>query len=205
MPKLKLYHTIQSPFARKVRLAMAEKGIECEKVLLDLAKGENRTGEYLRLNPHGRIPTLLVGGIPLYESTAIVEYLEDTYPDPPLLPKGAIERARVRMIEETIDGYYIGALRTVLFNVVRLPPAERNPKAVEEARKQIAWHLEWLDRELNGRLFIVNGGYSVADIAMLVAIEFQKRLEIGIDPKHRNIVDWYERAKSRPSARALME
>jgi len=205
MPKLTLYHTIQSPFARKVRIAMAEKGITCEKVLLDNSRGENRSPEYLKLNPHGRVPTLVVDGIPIYESTAIVEYLEEAFPDPPLLPGRLVERARARMIEETIDGYYLAALRTVLLNAYRLPVPERNPKAADEARRQIGWHLEWLDRELNGRLFMVDNALSVADIAALCALEFQKRLEIGIDPKHRNIVTWYERMKARPSARALSE
>jgi glutathione S-transferase len=205
MPRLVLYHTIQSPFARKVRVAMAEKKISCAKIPLDLAKGENRTAEYLRLNPHGRVPTLLVDSIPIYESTSIIEYLNEAYPEPALLPRSLIERARVRMIEETIDGSFIPALRTVLFNVYRLPEAERNPKAAEEARRQIAWHNEWLDRELAGREFVVNGGMSIADIAGLCALEFQKRLEIGIDPRLRDLVTWYGRMKSRPSAKALME
>ncbi|HVA76618.1 MAG TPA: glutathione S-transferase family protein [Candidatus Binataceae bacterium] len=205
MPRLVLYHTIQSPFARKVRVAMAEKNISYQKIPLDLAKGENRTAEYLRLNPHGRVPTLLVDSIPIYESTSIIEYLNEAYPEPALLPKSHIERARVRMIEETIDGSFIAALRTVLFNAFRLPEPERNPKAAEEARRQIEWHNEWLDRELAGREFMVNGGVSIADIAGLCALEFQKRLEIGIDPRHRDLVTWYERMKSRPSAKALME
>jgi glutathione S-transferase len=184
---------------------MAEKNVPCEKVLLDLAKGENRTPEYLRLNPHGRVPTLLVDSIPIYESTAIVEYLDEAYPKPGLLPKSLIERARIRMIEETIDGSFIAALRTVLFNVFRLPEPERNPKAAAEARRQIEWHNEWLDHELAGREYVVNGGMSVADIAGLCALEFQRRLEIGIDPRHRDLVTWYGRMKSRPSAQALMQ
>lgn len=205
MPRLVLYHTIQSPFARKVRIAMAEKKISCQKIALDLAKGENRTPEYLRLNPHGRVPTLLVDSIPIYESTSIVEYLNEAYPEPALLPRSLVERARVRMIEETIDGSFITALRTVLANVFRLPEAERNQKAAREARAQIEWHNEWLDNELAGREFLVNGGVSVADIAGLCALEFQKRLEIGIDPRHRDLVTWYGRMKSRFSAKALME
>jgi glutathione S-transferase len=205
MPKLVLYHTIQSPFARKVRIAMAEKNLACEKVLLDLTKGDHRKPEYLRLNPHGRVPTLVVDGVPIYESTAIVEYLNEAFPEPPLLPKIPIERARVRMIEETIDGSFIQALRAVLFNVFRLPEPERNPKAAEEGRRQIAWHNEWLDHELAGREYLVNGGFSIADIAALCALEFQRRLEIGVDPRNRDLVTWYERVKARPSARALME
>jgi glutathione S-transferase len=205
MPRLVLYHTIQSPFARKVRIAMAEKNVAYEKVVLDLAKGDNRKPEYLRLNPHGRVPTLVVDGIPIYESTAIVEYLNEAFPEPPLLPKNLIERARVRMIEETIDGSFIQALRAVLFNVFRLPEPERNPKAAEEGRRQIAWHNQWLDHELAGREYLVNGGFSIADIAGLCAVEFQRRLEIGIDPRNRDLVTWYERIKARPSAHALME
>ncbi|MGH7781667.1 MAG: glutathione S-transferase family protein [Candidatus Binataceae bacterium] len=205
MPRLVLYHTIHSPFARKVRVAMAEKKISCQKISLDLAKGENRTTQYLRLNPHGRVPTLVVDSIPIYESTAIIEYLDEAYPERALLPKSLVERARVRMIEETIDGSFIPALRTVLFNVFRLPEPERNKRAAVEARRQIAWHNEWLDNELAGREFLVNGGLSIADIAGLCALEFQRRLEIGIDPRHRDLVTWHDRMKSRPSAKALLE
>ncbi len=206
MASLKLYHFILSTFSRKVRVAMAEKGIVCDKIIVDLMKGEQHNPDYLKLNPHGRVPTLLVDGAPIYESTAIIEYLEEVHPAPPLLPREPLARARARMIEEVIDGYLIPAARQVMVNTQLKPPAERDEKAAEEGRKSCAFHNQWLDQELSGRQFLAGSAPSVADIAALCALELQvARAGFEIDPKNRNLLGWRDRMRARPSAKALNE
>ena len=84
---IKLYDFSLSPRARKVRITLEAKGLEYETVLIDITKGEQKTPEYLAINPYGKVPALQDNGTTVYESTIIMEYLNDTYPHPrPLLP-----------------------------------------------------------------------------------------------------------------------
>jgi maleylacetoacetate isomerase len=93
---MKLYTFFRSSAAFRVRIALNLKGLSYESIPKSLLKNEQRAGDYLALNPQGLIPALDVGGAVLSQSLAIIEYLNDTYPTPPLLPPGPLERARVR-------------------------------------------------------------------------------------------------------------
>ncbi len=202
MAKLVLYDFPVSTHARKVRMVMAEKGIAYDKINVDLRAGEQKRPEYLKLNPHGHVPTLVVDGTPLYESTAIVEYLEETHPSPPILPKDPLERARARMIEEVIDSAFIGALRMVRLNTQVRPPEKRNAEELAEGHAAIAWHNQWFDQELAGKDFFCGSQMTVADIAAFCDLAFQKIIGVEIDPKHRHLLTWLARMESRPSSKA---
>jgi glutathione S-transferase len=204
MAHLTLYDFPPVPSPQKVRVAMAEKGISCDRVIIDLKAGEQRSAKYLQINPHGLVPTLMVDGTPIYESTAIIEYLEETYPHPALLPRGALSRAKARMIEESIDGNFATALKTYGRNLKALPPAVPDLKLMEECRQSVAWHNHWLNGALEGRRFMAGDEFSIADIAAICNVEFQiKRLKLDIDIKNLNLLAWYERTISRPSMHAL--
>ena len=94
---LELYHHNISVCAQKVRLALHEKGIDWEGHHIDLMKGEQTSPEYLAINPRGVTPTLVHDGNPVIESTIILEYLEDAFPELPLRPASALSRARMRV------------------------------------------------------------------------------------------------------------
>src|SRR6058998_1004565 len=83
---LKLHYHPLSTYSRRVRIALIEKGVAADLVEVDMAKGAHRAPAYLALNPYGRVPTLEDNGLVLYESTAILDYLEATHPSPPLVP-----------------------------------------------------------------------------------------------------------------------
>ena len=109
-----LHHGWKSSASRRVRLCLAEKGLSFESKLVDLTKSEQHTPEYLKLNPLGVIPLLVLDdGRSLYESGTICEYLDETYPDPPLMPKDPYQRAEVRNWVRHVDGL-IGNL--IVFN-----------------------------------------------------------------------------------------
>lgn len=93
---LELYHNAMSVCAQKVRVVLAEKGIPYTGHALDIRAGETHTPEYRALNPKGVVPTLVVDGVPIVESTIICEYLDDAFPDTPLRPADAIGRAAMR-------------------------------------------------------------------------------------------------------------
>ncbi|HUY19811.1 MAG TPA: glutathione S-transferase family protein [Candidatus Binataceae bacterium] len=202
MAKLVLYDFPVSTHARKVRMVMAEKGIAYDRINVDLRAGEQKRPEYLKLNPHGHVPTLMVDGTPLYESTAIIEYLDETQPNPPMLPKEPLARARARMIEEVVDSAFIGALRMVRLNTQVRAPEKRNAEELAEGRAAIAWHNAWFDRELAGKEFFCSSQMTVADIAAFCDLAFQKIIGVEIDPGHRHLVEWLARMESRPSSKA---
>src|SRR5580765_8740837 len=110
---LRLYHHSRSTFARRVRIVLLEKKIEYEAIELDMMNRAHRAPEYLALNPYGRVPTIDDDGFVLYESAAIVQYLEATRPVPPLTPSSAKGRALVDMHLRLCDGQlgrYAGAI-----------------------------------------------------------------------------------------------
>src|SRR5205823_8420249 len=96
---IRFYYGSGSPFSWRVQLILEEKGLPYEPVLLSFAKGEHKSPEHLARSPHGKVPALEDDGVRLYESSAIVEYLEERYPTPPTLPADPAPRARVRIEE----------------------------------------------------------------------------------------------------------
>ena len=100
---IELYHTHNSVCSQKVRMALFEKKLEWNSNHLLLAKREHQTPEYLKLNPKGVVPTLIDGEEVICESTVIIEYLDDEYPDPPLMPRGGRAKARIRQLMKKID------------------------------------------------------------------------------------------------------
>src|SRR5947209_15600579 len=102
---MKLYDFLPCPFGQKVRIVLAEKGLSYELVQIDLTQGEQRRPEFRRLNPFGRVPVLVDEDTTVYDSTIIAEYLEDEYPEPPLLPAvgSSALRAQARMWEDLAD------------------------------------------------------------------------------------------------------
>src|SRR2546427_2313928 len=102
---IKLYDFLPCPFGQKVRVVLAEKGLSYELAPIDIAQGEQRKRDFLRLNPFGRVPVLVDEDVTVYDSTIINEYLEDEYPEPPLIPTIGESglRARARLFEDFAD------------------------------------------------------------------------------------------------------
>ena len=101
---LTLYHGVTSTCSKRVRMALAEKGVEWDSVHLDLSRRDNLEPEYLKINPNGVVPTLITeNGTVIIESTVILEYLDDAYPDIPLKPDDPIARARMRLWTKKLD------------------------------------------------------------------------------------------------------
>src|SRR5215207_6967331 len=114
---IKLYDFPMSPRARKVRIALAEKGLPCEKVTVDITKGEQKKPEFLAVNPNGKVPALQDNGTNLYESSIIMEYLNDKYPNPPLLPTDPGQRARARVLLHYGDNPFDSACAAIVGEV----------------------------------------------------------------------------------------
>jgi glutathione S-transferase len=156
---LKLYITYRSPYARKVRIALSEKGLPCEEISVDLA---NRPPEFFDLNPAGTVPTLVTrDGLVLCDSTLILQYLEETYPQPALLPAVARERWQAWNWEEAADRLCDQQVAGFFERQQKAARAEVFDKAARVS-DQI---LTALEKQLAGRDFVLDR-FSVADIAL---------------------------------------
>ena len=111
---LELYHNINSVCAQKVRIALKEKGQEAEEHILTL-RGDQNEPAYLKLNPNGVVPTLIHDGRPIVESSLILYYIDDVFPNPPLMPKEPGLRHRARLYNKLIDEYLHNACTIITF------------------------------------------------------------------------------------------
>jgi glutathione S-transferase len=194
---IKLYTFPASSNSRKVRMALIEKGLEFERIPIDLSKREQKNPDYLKIHPFGQVPALDDEGFVLYDSTVINEYLEDEYPYPPLLPKDSEGRARARLMEDLRDSHFNPASGQ-LNRELRKPEGERDQNAIEQARAKITECLDRLEKELEGREYLA-GPFSLADIAFVPNLDTLERIQVQIDPKYKNVLAWIARLKARPS------
>jgi len=186
-----------STYARRVHIALIEKSIPFEMIAVDMAARQHRAPEYLALNPYGRVPTLEEDGMILYESAAILQYLEATHPDPALTPADAKGRALVDMHLRLCDLQMGRPAGTIIFPKRFLPKERWEEKAIAGAQAEIAKHLGILETHLVGHDYLVADRYTLADIAYIPFLEF---LPLMVDAVLAHVADWRERLLARPSS-----
>jgi glutathione S-transferase len=209
---MKLYDAAWAPSPRRVRIYLAEKGIEVERVQIDLRSNEQLSDAYLAINPRGAVPALeLDDGEVITESAAICRYFEATTPEPPLFGTTPIEIARIeswtRRIES--DGY-VAAAYAFRNSVPALkdrgvsgkwPPIAQIPELA--TRGAVMWKafIKGLDGHLADRDWIAGDTYSFADITALVTVDFAARSKLDV-MGCSHIGRWHQAASARPSAQA---
>ncbi len=136
---IKLYTFPPSTNSRKVRIALLEKGLEFERINVDLSKREQKNPEYLKIHPFGQVPALDDEGFIIYDSTVINEYLEDEYPYPSLMPKDSEGRARARLMEDFRDTHFNVSCVHIM-QEMRKPEGERDGQRIDNARARSSKH-----------------------------------------------------------------
>jgi len=195
---IKLYTFPPSTNSRKVRIALLEKGLEFERITIDLTKRDQKNPDYLKIHPFGQIPALDDEGFVVYDSTVINEYLEDEYPYPSLMPSDSEGRARARMMEDFRDSHF-NPYFVHLIQESRKPEAERDAQRIDNAKVEITKAFDRTEAELQGKDYLA-GPFSLADVAFMANIELLDRFGIPVDPvKYKNTVAWIARLKARPS------
>jgi len=195
---IKLYTFPPSTNSRKVRIALLEKGLEFERINIDLIKGEQKNPDYLKINPFGQIPALDDEGFIVYDSTIINEYLEDEYPYPSLMPRDSEGRARARLLEDFRDSHF-NPFFVHIIHEARKPEGERDAARIDTAKAEITKAFDRIEQELKNRDYLV-GSFSLADVAFMSNIELLDRFGIAIDAaKYPQTVAWIARLKARPS------
>jgi glutathione S-transferase len=208
---MKLYLFPVAPNPTRVRLYLAEKAaagarIEITEVMVDLREGEQKRPDHLARNPFGRLPVLeFDDGTHLIESLAIIEYLEDLHPDPPMIGRSAIERARVREIERVAE---IG----VLFPVARIVHSTNSPLGLPPIPEMAAYFrkvlpdaLDFLDKRLaDGRPFVAGELPSIADCTLQAAFQFARFGKVAIDPVFSHLARWDREYRERPGVQNVL-
>jgi glutathione S-transferase len=203
---MKLYSSPFAPNARRVRVFLAEKGIDVPKVDVDLARLDQRSEGFSALNPFQRVPVLeLDDGVVLCESIAICRYFEEIQPDPPLFGVGALERAQVEMWQRRLElGLMLHIANAFRHSHPHMAEMEK-PQIAELAQsskpKALA-AMAHVDRELVDRPFIVGDRFSIADITGMVALDFARTARIALPEELANLRRWHADLSARPSAKA---
>ena len=172
-----LYYGSGSPYAWRVQLALEAKGIPYERRVLSFSAGDTRKPEFVALNPRHRVPTIVDGGFALYESNAIVEYLDEAYrgKGATLFPGDARKRATVRRLISEIDDYTTGAVDEVVERLLGVKPEARDQRKIDLARNAMADEFAFMARYLDGGFLV--GELSAADFALYPSVGFMFRCE----------------------------
>ena len=209
---MRFYDCVTAPSPRRVRIFLAEKGVELETIQVDLAKGEQFSEEYKAINPLGEVPLLVLeDGTTISQVDAICRYLEEVYPETPLHGRTPVERAMVNASNHQLqmNGFTAGAEAfrnsTPGFKN-RALPGPHNYSQIPELAHRGLQRLDHLFADLDAHLanseFIVGDYYSIADITALCIIDFAKWVKKRIPEDCSNLQRWYDQVNSRPSAKA---
>lgn len=201
-----LYHLPLSPFSRKIRLVLSEKRLPFE---LRLEKVWERRAEYLELNPAGTVPTLVEdNGLAVPDSGVICEYLEEAYPDTPLLGRTLAERVEIRRLVAWFDGKFAQEVTRNLVGEKFLKRlvgrGEPNAAAIRVGYAAMKDHLQYIGWLAENRKWLGGAHLSLADFAAaahLYALDFVGDVDWSVSPSAR---DWYARMKSRPCFRSVL-
>ncbi|HZI95372.1 MAG TPA: glutathione S-transferase family protein [Patescibacteria group bacterium] len=202
---LTLYQYESSPYCWKVRICLTEKKLEYTPVM---PVDRENDPKFKSLTPVGKVPVLVLeDGTPIFESTIINEYLQDRYPQPPLLPNDPADRARARMFEDLADQYLAPALRLMFTanyrydkgKIYRLKVVNKEQEA--EGLRISTGYLQFLDSCLEGTEYFVTE-FSLADIGLIPPLARTSRLlKVPLKEKYPNIAAWVDRVLSRPSVK----
>jgi glutathione S-transferase len=202
---MKLYSGPLSLFSRKVEIALYEKGLAFERIEVAFSQTKGYSPKHpdvLAINPKGQVPVLVDGDLSLYDSTVILEYLEDAYPEPALYPVASKDRARCRLLDVYGDEVMLAPLRFLMHRTEPRPDDLERWEAKElkarEAEPALAVHFAELDRKLQGRDYLC-GAFSAADIAVFMTVFWTRRLGGPSLRGHENLAGWCDRLEGRPA------
>lgn len=201
---MKLYDGGRAPNPRRVRVFLAEKGIEVPLHPIDMGALGHKAPEIQALNPLMRLPVLVLhDGTILTESIAICRYFEELHPQPALFGEGALGKAQVEMWQRRMEFHLMMPVAQAFRHIHPAMKEWEVPQIAEwgEANKpKVLEFLAIFDRELAGRPFVAGDVFSVADITGMIAIDFMKPARIPLPDECINVQRWYRDIKARPSA-----
>ena len=207
---MKLYDFNRAPNARRVRIFLAEKSIELERISVDLNSREQMGEEFKAINPRLQVPALLLdNGALLTESVAICRYLDELYPEPPLFGVNALEKAEIEMWHRRMELEGLQPTADAVRNSIDFfknralsGPAdfEQIPALAERGLIRIEIFHQMLEMRLTESQFVAGASFSIADIAAVTAIDFGKVVKKRVEDATPNLKRWYIEVSARPSS-----
>ena len=209
---MKLYDCTKAPNPRRVRIFLAEKGIDVEKVEIDIAGGENLGADFKVINPRGMLPTLVLDdGTCFDETVAICRYFEEIQPDPPLLGTDAKSKALIESRQRQMELDGLASVADVFRNS---HPAFANRglqgvenvaainSLVERGTAATQRFFDRLNAILSESQYVAGDGFSIADITAICAVDFAKWVKLRLGDEHAHSRRWYQEVAVRPSMTA---
>jgi GST-like protein len=190
--------------ATPVACALTELGVQHELVLFDLSKNEQKSPEFLKLNPNGKVPTLVVDGTPIFEALAIIQWLGDRYGVAKGLWPAADSPARLTALAWSTWAYVTYGpmvMRLHFATSERLAPEYHNAAQAELARKELQNLLAILEGRLSNREYLLGDAYSLADLVVSGSVGYSRFFGTPLDA-HPRVAAWLERCMSRPAVKA---
>ena len=199
---IKLYDFPSSPNCQRVIVVLEEKKLPYEKVPIDLKKMEQKKPDFLKLNPYGKVPVVIDGSTVLYESLIINDYLEEKYPETPLMPKDPGKRAKARILLDYGMNHLDPPYQKIRKEMMK-DEKERDQQAIEAARKELRHLLGRLERDLGDQEYLA-GEFSLVDAALIP--RFARLAGMGVlpDASLPKLGQWIERMKKRPSVQKIL-
>lgn len=189
---ISIYYAPPSIYGRKVLAVLEEKGLDYEIRKMSFASQDHLKDDYLALNPNGEIPTLVDDQFTVYESTPIIEYLNDEYPVPALLPEDSEGRAKARIVEDFCDLHFYRDIVRILMKKLQ------NQEATADDTSKLEKDLARLEAYLGKKNFF-SDSFSLADCAVMAGIFSLEYLGYGSLVKSKSLKDYMARVKSRPA------
>ena len=209
---MKFYDCKTAPSPRRVRIFLAEKELEIDTVQVDLGSGEQLGEAFRKLNPECVVPVLeLDDGTCLSEVVAICQYLEDLQPEPSLMGKDSLEKARVLMWNAKVEQLGLWAMADAFRNAAkglkgRAVPGpqsyEQIPELAERGRRRVIHFFHRLNGQLVDHRYVAGDNFSIADIAALVVVDFAAWIKLPVPDDVEHLRRWYDEVSARPSAAA---
>jgi glutathione S-transferase len=195
---MKLYYNPLSPNGRRPRLVAAHLGLKLDEHVVDFAKGEHKSPEYLKLNPNGMVPTLVDEGFTLFEGRSMMQYIALKKPEGGLFP--ADDRARVDIARWQFwdSAHFAPALGDLVFEHLLKPMfgmGTADSAKVDNAQKQFARFAAVLDGHLAGKKFVVNNTLTIADFTIAASLTYAVQTSVPV-ADHKNVNTWFESIKA---------
>lgn len=199
---IKLYDFKSSPNCQRVKVVLAEKNLAHEIIPIDLRKQEQKTPEYLHMNPYGKVPVLTDDDTVLYESCVINEYLEEKYPNPPLLPKDPGKKAKARILIDYGMAHFDSPYQRLRMELMK-DPKEQSQPIIDGAKNELSKLLQRFEEELGDQQYLV-GDFSLVDADLIPRFTRLEGFGVLPDPSLPRLTKYLERMKARPSIKAIL-
>ncbi len=199
---IKLYDFKSSPNCQRVKVVLAEKNLPYETINVDLRAQAQKTPDFLKLNPYGKVPVLIDDGTVLYESCIINEYLDEKYPAPALLPADLSKRAKARIHIDYGLAHLDGPYQKLRLETMKTEK-EQDKEVIAAAKSELKRLLQRFETELGDQSYLV-GDFSLADAALIPRFIRLEGFGVLPDSSLPRLGKYLERMKERPSVKAIL-